>query len=177
MRALGRLIVWLLGLAIVILIASKLLLEPTYAVSSQVVIHAPPGRVWDKVGNLEQWPSWVEGLERFDVALDEGRQAGSFANAHVYNGFQGWDMEIRLTEVVPPIRLRYQVAGGPVNGVQSVIELTPSNDVRSTTVTWNEAYTPGGLWGNLLAFAMKSIVTTHHEESLNQLKFAIERRV
>jgi uncharacterized protein YndB with AHSA1/START domain len=177
MRGLFRLIAWLTGLAIVILIASKLLFEPTYTISSQVVIQAPPGRVWDKVGNFEQWPSWLKGIERLEIARGEGRETGSVANAHVYNGFRGWDMEIRLTEVIPPMRLRYQVSGGPQNGVQSLIELKPSEDVRSTTVTWNESYTPGGVWGNLRAVVMKSIVTTHHDESLNQLKFALERGI
>lgn len=177
MRGLFRLIGWLAGLAVIVLIASKLLFEPTYSVSSQVVIHAPPGRVWDKVGNFDQWPSWFKGLERFEITLGEGREAGSVANALVYNGFRGWEMDIRLTEVFAPFRLRYEVSGGPQDGAQSVIELKPSEDVRTTTVTWNESHTPGGLWGNLLAVAMKSIVTTHHDESLNKLKFALERGI
>ncbi|MEW6683298.1 MAG: SRPBCC family protein [Nitrospirota bacterium] len=177
MRGLVRLIVWLAGLAVVVLIASKFLFEPTYTVSSQVVIQAPPGRVWDKVGTFEQWPSWIKGIERFEITLGEGRETGSVANAHVYNGFGGWDLEIRLTEVVPPMRLRYQLLGGPQSGAQSLIELKPSEDVRATTVTWNESHTPGGVWGNLLAAVMKSVVTTHHDESLNQLKFALERGI
>jgi uncharacterized protein YndB with AHSA1/START domain len=175
MRKLFKFIVWLAGLALVVLIASKFLFEPTYTVSSEVVIRVPPGRVWDKVGNLEQWPSWVKGIERFDIVRGEGRETGSLANAHVYNGFKGWDMDIRFAEVMPPMRLRYQVLGGPQNGVQSLIELKPSEDVRSTTVSWNESHTPGGVWGNLRAVVMKSMVTTHHDESLNKLKFSLER--
>ena len=175
MRELFKFIVWLGGLGLVVLIASKFLLEPTYTVSSEVVIRVPPGRVWDKVGNLDQWPSWVKGIERFDLARGEGRETGSLANAHVYNGFKGWDMDIRLIEVIPPMRLRYQVSGGPQNGVQSLIELKPSEDVRSTTVSWSESHTPGGVWGNLRAVVMKSAVTTHHDESLNRLKFSLER--
>jgi uncharacterized membrane protein len=177
MRELFKLILWLAGLALVLVIASKFLFEPTYTVSSQVVIQAPPGRVWDKIGSLDQWPSWVKGIERSQLVKGEGRETGSMMNAHVYNGFNGWDMDIRLTEVVPPIRLRYQVLGGPQSGVQSVIELRASEDARRTTVTWSESHTPGGLWGNLLAVAFKSVVTTHHDESLNRLKFAIERGV
>lgn len=175
MRGLFRLVVWLAGLTLVVLIASQFLFEPTYTVSSQVLIHAPPDRVWDKVGSLDQWPSWVKGIERFDLVKGEGRETGSMINAHVYNGFKGWDLDIRLTEVIPPMRLRYQVLGGSLNGVQSLIELKPSQDVRSTTVSWNESHTPGGVWGNLLAVGLKSIVTTHHDESLNKLKFSLER--
>lgn len=175
MRELFKLIVWLAGLALVVLIASKFLFEPTYTVSSEVVIRVPPDHVWGKVGNLEQWPSWVKGIERFDLAQGEGREAGSLVNAHVYNGFKGWDIDIRLIEAVPLMRLRYQISGGPQHGVQSVIELEPMRDARTTKVTWNESDTPGGLWGNLLAVAIKSMVTTHHDESLNKLKFSLER--
>jgi uncharacterized protein YndB with AHSA1/START domain len=175
MRVLFRLIVWLAGLALVALIASKLLLEPTYVVSSQVVIHVAPGKVWEKVGAVDAWPSWVDGLERLNVVKGRGREVGSLADTHFYNGFQGWDMTIQIVETVPDQRLRYQVLGGPQNGVQSSIELTASQDVRSTTVRWSESGTPGGLWGNLLAVAMKLLVETQHEESLNQLKFALER--
>jgi uncharacterized protein YndB with AHSA1/START domain len=150
-------------------------LEPTYTVSSEVVIRVSPDKVWDKVGSFQQWPSWVKGIERFDVVLGEGREPGSQANAHVYNGFQGWDIDIRLTEVIAPMRLHYQILGGPQNGVQSEIELTPSPNGRSTTVTWTESHAPAGLWGNLLAAVMKSVVTTHHDESLNRLKFSLER--
>lgn len=175
MRELVKLVVWVAGLALVVLVGSQFLFEPTYSVSSEVVIRVPPDKVWDKVGSFEQWPSWVKGIERFDVVSGEGRERGSQANAHVYNGFNGWDMDIRLTEVIPPIRLRYQVLGGPQNGVQSKIELKPSQNDLSTTVTWNESHTPGGLWGNLVALVMKSVVTTHHDESLNRLKFSLER--
>lgn len=177
MRELFKLIMWLAGLVLLVLIASKFLFEPTYTVSSRVVIHAPPGRVWDKVANLGQWQSWVKGIERLTLVTGEGWEKGSRANAHVYNGFQGWDMDFQLTEVVPPMRLRYQVLGGPQNGVQSVIELNSSPDARATTVTWSESHTPGGLWGNLLAVAMKSMVMTHHDESLNRLKFSLERGI
>lgn len=175
MRELGKLVVWLAGLALAILIASHVLLEAAYTVSSHVVVRVPPGRVWDKVGNFEQWPSWVKGVERFAVIRGKGHETGSEANAHVYNGFGGWDLNIRLTEVVPPMRLRYRIAGGPQNGVQSIIELNPSQDARTTTVTWHESHTPGGLWGNLLAWVMKSLVTAHHDESLNRLKVSLER--
>ncbi|HET8760052.1 MAG TPA: SRPBCC family protein [Nitrospiria bacterium] len=175
MRALFRLIVWLAGLALVVLIASKVLLEPTYVVSTQVVIHVAPGKVWEKVGALDAWPAWVDGLQRLSVVKGGGREVGSLADVHVYNGFQGWDMTIQIVETVPDHRLRYQVLGGPQNGVQSTIELTPSQDARSTTVSWNESDTPGGLWGNLLAVGMKLIVETQHDASLNQLKFALER--
>jgi hypothetical protein len=175
MRAFVKLIVWLAGLALVVLIASKLLLEPTYAVSSQVVIHAAPGRVWAKVGALDEWPSWVKGIERLSVVRGEGHEIGSLADIHVYNGFQGWDMTIQIVETVSDHYVRYQVLGGPQNGVQSTIQLTASPDVRSTTVTWNESQTLGGLWGNLLAVVLKSMVTTQHDESLNTLKFSLER--
>lgn len=175
MRELVKLIVWLAGLALVILIASKMLFEPTYTVSSEVVIRVPPGRVWDKVGDLGQWPSWVKGIERFTFVSGEGRETGSVINAHVYNGFKGWDVGIRLTEVIPLMRLRYQLSGGPQNGVQSLIAMRSSGDASTTTVTWSESHTPGGIWGNLLAVVLRSIVTTHHDESLNTLKFSLER--
>ena len=42
---------------------------------------------------------------------------------------------------------------------------------------WTESHTPPGLWGPLVAAMLKPAVTTHHEESLNQLKFGIERGI
>jgi uncharacterized protein YndB with AHSA1/START domain len=177
MRALFKLIVWLVGLALVVLIASNLLLEPTYAVSSRVVIRATPAKVWAKVGALDQWPSWVKGIERLNVVKGGGQEVGSLADTHVYNGFQGWEITVQIVETRPEVRFGYQILGGPQNGVQSTIELKPSADGRSTQVTWTESQTPNGLWGNLLAAVMKSIVTMHHEESLNTLKFAIERTI
>jgi uncharacterized protein YndB with AHSA1/START domain len=177
MRALLKLIVWLTGLALVALIASKFLLEPTYSVSSRVVIRATPAKVWEKVGALDQWPSWVKGIERLNVVKGGGQEVGSLADTHVYNGFQGWEMTLQIVETRPEARVRYQILGGPQNDVQSTIELKPSADGRSTQVTWTESQTPDGLWGNLLAAVMKSIVTTHHEESLNTLKFTIERMI
>lgn len=177
MRALLKLIVWLAGLTLVALIASNLWLEPTYAVSSRVVIHATPAKVWAKIGALDQWPAWVKGIERLNAAKGGGQEVGSVADLHVYNGFQGWDITVHIVQVRPEVRFGYQIMGGPQDGVQSALEIKPSADGRSTQVTWTESQTPDGLWGHLLAAVMKSIVTTHHDESLNTLKFTIERTI
>ncbi len=176
-RALFRLAGWMVGLALVVLVASKFLLEPSYAVSSEVDIRVVPAKVWAKVGALDQWTDWVKGLERVTIVKGDGRGVGSLAEVRVYNGFQGWEMSIQLVDVDPDRRVTYQVLGGPQNGVQSTIELSPSEDGRSVHVAWMESRTLDGLWANLLASVIGSIVTTQHDESLNQLKFHLEREV
>lgn len=176
-RGLVRLVMWLLGLALVVLIASKFLFDPAYTVSSAAVVRVPPEKVWAKVGNLDQWPLWVKGIERLEVVAGEGGEVGSRADLRVYNGFQGFAMSVQLVEVIPALRVRYQVIGGPQHGLQSTIALKPGADGKSTQVTWNESHAPGGLWGNLLAAVIKSIATAHHDESLNQLKFKLEREI
>ncbi|MFZ5861517.1 MAG: SRPBCC family protein [Nitrospirota bacterium] len=175
MRALLRFAGWTGALAVIVLAAAKLLLEPTYVVSAEVTILAAPEKTWAKVGSLDQWTDWVRGLEQVALVRGDGRTVGSLADVLVSNGFQGWEMSLQLVEVVPDVRLRYQVLGGPQHGVQSVIALTPSNDGRSVRVAWTESHTLNGLWANLMAAVVGSIVTTHHEESLNELKFHLER--
>ncbi|MEO5657458.1 MAG: SRPBCC family protein [Nitrospiria bacterium] len=176
MRSLIRLIVWLMGLGLVVLIGSHWVFSPQYTVAAEVVIQMAPERVWAHVGDLSRWPSWVKGLERFDVVPGTG-QGGVTANARIYTGFQGIDLVVRVVESLPDLRLRYEIHGGPQNGVTSTIELHPGQDGRSTRVRWSESQTPPGLWGNLKAAGLKSLVTTHHEESLNQLKFTLERAI
>jgi uncharacterized protein YndB with AHSA1/START domain len=175
MRALLRFAGWMVGLALVVLLASKFWLDPTYAVSSEVTIRVPASKVWAEVGNLDEWTEWVEGLERVTLVKGDGRGVGSMADVNVNNGFRGWDMSIQFVEVIPELRIRYQVLGGPQNGVESTINLAPSEDGRSVHVAWTESHTLEGVWANLLAAVTGSIVTTQHDESLNQLKFRLER--
>lgn len=176
MRSLIRLIVWGMGLGLVVLIGSRWVLAPQYTVAAEVMIQMAPERVWELVGDLNRWPSWVKGLERFDVGPGTG-QGGVAANARIYTGFRGIDLVVRVVESVPGLRLRYHISGGPQNGVTSTIELQPGQDGRSTRVRWSESQTPSGMWGPLKAAGLKSLVTTHHEESLNQLKFTLERAI
>ncbi|MEO5656396.1 MAG: SRPBCC family protein, partial [Nitrospiria bacterium] len=110
MRSLIRLIVWLMGLGLVVLIGSHWVFAPQYTVSTEVLIQMAPERVWRKVGDLSQWPSWVKGLERFDVAPSTG-QGGVTANARIYTGFQGIDLVVRVVESLPDLRLRYEING------------------------------------------------------------------
>ncbi len=177
MRGLMKLILWVLGLALAVLIGSKLFLAPTYAVTVEIPIRVSPDKVWERVGDLTKWMSWMRGMERFDLAKGEGREVGSVARAHVYTGLQELELNVQIVEVIPGVRLRYRITGGPQDGITSLIELRADPEGRSTRVRWTESQTPDGVWGSLVAAALKSVITTHHEESLNQLKFKLERGV
>jgi hypothetical protein len=165
----------MVGVALIILLASKFWLEPTYTVSSEVTIRVPAAKAWPMVGNLDEWTEWVKGLERVRIVKGDGREVGSMADVSVYNGFRGWDMSIQLVVVIPELRIGYRLLGGPQNGVESTINLESSDDGRSVHVAWTETHTLQGLWANLEAAVIGSIVTTQHDESLNQLKFRLER--
>lgn len=175
MRALSRFIGWTAGLVLLVLVGSKWLLAPDYSIAVEILIQAPAARVWEKVGDLNQWPSWVKGFEQFDVTSGGGNEAGSTAHGRVYTGFQGIEMDLRIREYRPGFRLRYDILGGPQDGVISTLELSPNEEGRFTRLRWIESQTPGGVWGNIKAAVLRSVVTTHHEESLNQLKFKVER--
>lgn len=174
-RALIRFAGFVLVVGAIVLVGSRLFLAPGYAVATDVLIRVPPDRVWESVGDLAKWPSWVRGLERFEVAKGMGREVGSVAHARVEGGFRSIDFDIQVVEALPAFRLRYRIIGGPQNGVTSEILLQSAEDGRATRVRWTESHTPPGLWGHLIAAALKPAVTTQHEESLNQLKFGIER--
>ncbi|MFZ5876014.1 MAG: SRPBCC family protein [Nitrospirota bacterium] len=174
-RALLRFAAWIVALALLVLVASKIWLDPTYTVSSEVTIRVPHTKVWAKVGDLNEWTEWVKGLEQVSIVKGDGRAVGSMAEIRVYNGFRGWDMSIHLVNVIPELRVGYQVLGGPQNDVLSTINLESSEDGRSVRVAWTESHTLEGLWANLRAAVIGSIVTTQHDESLNQLKFHLER--
>ena len=174
-RALIRFAVFVLVVGAIVLVGSRLFLAPDYTVTTDVLIRVPPDRVWGDVGDLAKWPSWVRGLERFEVAKGMGREVGSVAHARVEGGFRSIDFDIQVVEALPGFRLRYRIIGGPQNGVTSEILLQSAEDGRATRVRWTESHTPPGLWGHLFAAMLKPAVTTHHEESLNRLKFGIER--
>jgi len=174
-RGLITLVLWVLVLAAVVAVGSKLALPEGYTVATSVLIRVPPDRAWDRIDNLVQWRSWMEGIERLDLVKGSGREVGSTARAQIYTGFQGLDLEIQIVQIIPMQSVRYSIRGGPQDGVTSTIELQATDQDRSTVVRWTESQTPGGLWGNLMAKVLLSIVQTHHEESLNQLKFALER--
>ena len=162
---------------VIVLVGSNLFLAPGYTVTTDVLIRVPPDRVWEDVGDLSRWPSWVRGLERFEVVKGAGREAGSVARARVDAGFRSVDFDVQVVEALPGFRLRYRIVGGPQNGVTPEILLQTAEDGRATRVRWSESHTPPGLWGRLFAALLKPAVTTHHEESLNRLKFGIERTI
>jgi len=174
-RGLITLILWAAVLAAVVAVGSKLALPDGYTVATSVLIHVSPDRTWSRIDDLTQWMSWMRGIERLDMERGTGRETGSTGRAHIYTGFQGLDLTVQLVEVIPLRSVRYRVNGGPQDGVTSTIELQTIDQGRSTLVRWTESQTPGGLWGNLKARVLLSIVQTHHEESLNRLKFTLER--
>ncbi len=177
MRALVKLIVWGLGLMLVALIGSKFLLAPTYSVSTEIMIRVPPDRVWEQVGDLTKWTSWVRGLEELTVVTGETPHRGAVARALVYTGFKTMAIEVKVVEKIPQVRLRYLMVGGLFDGVTPTLELQTADEGRATRVRWTESHTPGGMWGNVIAAVLGSVVLTHHEESLNRLKFLLERAV
>lgn len=176
-RALIRFAGFVLVVGVIVLVGSNLFLAPGYTVTTDVLIRVPPDRVWEDVGDLSRWPSWVRGLERFEVVKGAGREAGSVARARVDAGFRSVDFDVQVVEALPGFRLRYRIVGGPQNGVTPEILLQTAEDGRATRVRWSESHTPPGLWGRLFAALLKPAVTTHHEESLNRLKFGIERTI
>jgi len=174
-RGLITLVLWVAVLAAVVAVGSKLVLPDGYTVAASVLIRVSPDRVWNRIDDISQWMSWMRGVDRLDLVKGTGREAGSTGRAHIYTGFQGLDLAVQLVEVIPLRSVRYHISGGPQDGVLSTIELQATDQGRSTLVRWTESQTPGGLWGNLMARVMLSVVQTHHEESLNQLKFTLER--
>ncbi len=176
-RALIRFAVFVLVVGAIVLVGSRLFLAPDYTVATDVLIRVPPARVWEDVGDLAKWPSWVRGQERFEVVTGTGREVGSVARVRVEAGFRSIDFDVQIVEALPGFRLRYRIVGGPQDGVTSEILLQAAEDGRATRVRWTESHTPPGLWGHLFAAALKPAVTTQHEESLNQLKFGIERAI
>ncbi len=176
-RALIRFAVFVLVVGAIVLVGSQLFLAPDYTVTTDVLIRVPPARVWEDVGDLAKWPSWVRGQERFEVVKGAGREVGSVARVRVDTGFRSIDFDVQIVEALPGFRLRYRIIGGPQNGVTSEILLQSAEDGRATRVRWTESHAPPGLWGHLFAAALKPAVTTHHEESLNRLKFGIERAI
>ncbi|MBI3608529.1 MAG: SRPBCC family protein [Nitrospirae bacterium] len=177
MRALAKLIAWGLGLVLVVLIGSRLLLPPGYSISTEVLIRVPPDQVWAQVGDLTKWTSWVRELEGLTVVTGETPQRGAVARALVYTGFETMVIEVTVVEKIPQVRLRYRMTGGVLDGVTPTLELQTADGGRATRVRWTEAHAPGGMWGNLIAAALGPVVLTHHEESLNRLKFLLERTV
>src|SRR3990172_10324637 len=99
-RALIRFAVFVLVVGAIVLIGSKLFLAPDYTVTTDVLIRVPPDRVWEDVGDLAKWPSWVRGLERFEVVKGAGQEAGSVARARVEARFRAIDFYIPLVQAL-----------------------------------------------------------------------------
>ena len=104
-------------------------------------------------------------------------QRGAVARALVYTGFETMAIEVKVVEKIPQVRLRYLMIGGVLDGVTPTLELQAADEGRATRLRWTESHAPGGMWGNLIAAILGSVVLTHHEESLNRLKFFLERTV
>src|SRR3990172_9343965 len=87
-RALIRFAVFVLVAGAIVLVGSQLFLPSAYTVTTDVLIRVPPNRVWENVGDLAKWPSWVRGQERFEVVKGTGREVGSVARVRVGAGFR-----------------------------------------------------------------------------------------
>src|SRR3990172_13268669 len=107
-RALIRFAVFVLVVGAIVLIGSKLFLAPDYTVTTDLLIRVPPDRVWEDVGDLAKWPSWVRGLERFEVVKGAGQEVGSVARVRVDPGWRSIDFDIQVVEALPAFRLRYR---------------------------------------------------------------------
>lgn len=109
-------------------------------VVEEIVIEAPPARVWELVGNFGGWSAWHPAIESTEVtdgnAVDSQRTLHLKGGATLVETVEGYDAEA--------MTLKYRAKDGgalPVTNYSSTILVKPEGS--GSKVTWRGAFYRG----------------------------------
>ena len=119
-----------IGGAIVVASALGMLLPRRHVAATSVVVHRPPGEVWDAISDIPSQPRWRSDLKSVQPLPPRGGHAVWLQHTDMGD----WPLE--FTEAVPPLRLVACVADSSQGfGGTWTYELTEAQDSTRITIT------------------------------------------
>ena len=175
MKTIIRVIIGALVALVVIGVGGAYLIPAETVVQRQVVINAPPDKVFAIVGDLRrfnEWSPWA-GLDPAAQYSFEGPVVGvgqkmtwTSANPDVGRGSQ------TVTEHVPPGKVAIDLDFGSMGKAQSSIQLVPVDG--GTGVTWGFKTEATGVLDRWMSLMFDDWVGADYEKGLTRLKALAE---
>jgi carbon monoxide dehydrogenase subunit G len=175
-----RVLKWLAGIVValvVIFFAGGYLLPGEAVVQRQVLIAAPPAKVYAIVASMKrfnEFSPWAE-IDPNTKYTFEGPESGTGQK-------MSWDSadpsvrrgSLTIVEVVPDRRVGMQLQFEGMGDATASFELAPSND--GTAVTWGLKASLGGVVERWFGFAMMDrVIGKMYEKGLAKLKAIAEK--
>lgn len=154
-----------------------LFLSNEFTVSRSIVVEAPPERVYEMVGDLENWPiwgPWKDADEALVVTLGE-RTTGVGAS----QSWKGTDGDGRLVFTSADVEsgVAFDLFFNE-DAFSNTSSITYEQGSGGLVVTWNMAGTvPAPIVGSFLARMMPGMVSPMFDEGLAKLKSAVEKPI
>ncbi|MEO1350482.1 MAG: SRPBCC family protein [Cyanobacteria bacterium J06635_15] len=179
MALLKKIVGGLVGI-VVLVIAAGFLLPSTVHVERDIVIDAPPAKVFALISDFEAGPAWSSWADLDPEATMEitGSGLGQTMNWTSTDPDVGIGSQ-QIVQLDSPSLLKTHLEFGELGMADALFELTPADD--QTKVTWSldtDMREGVPLWlqpvNTYLGFLMDSMVGESYEQGLENLKTAVE---
>ena len=160
---------------IVVVVVVGLFLPTSYTVERSIVINAPPSRIHEYVGNLENWNSWEPWREEDPtIVITHGEKTKGVGASRSWVGESG-DGALTFTKDSPTEGIAYDlVFDGGTYVCQSAMVYDPLED-GETKVTWTMSGDMGTpVIGGYFAMMMNAMVGETFDKGLSNLKSTVE---
>ncbi len=160
---------------IVVVVVVGLFLPTSYTVERSIVINAPPSRIHEYVGNLENWNSWEPwGEEDPTIVITHGEKTKGVGASQSWVGESG-DGALTFTKDSSTEGIAYDlVFDGGTYVCQSAMVYDPLEE-GETKVTWTMSGDMGTpIIGGYFAMIMDAMVGETFDKGLSNLKSTVE---
>jgi len=160
---------------IVVVVVVGLFLPTSYTVERSIVINAPPSRIHEYVGNLENWNFWEPWREEDPtIVITHGEKTKGVGASQSWVGESG-DGALTFTKDSPTEGIAYDlVFDGGTYVCQSAMVYDPLED-GETKVTWTMSGDMGTpVIGGYFAMMMDAMVGETFDKGLSNLKSTVE---
>jgi uncharacterized protein YndB with AHSA1/START domain len=150
-------------------------LSNTYEGEASAVIESEKANVYSRALKLEEWnlAAIYGGLDLDDIPRGGRIEVPGVNTDSLIGGLKREALSLRvhceIIQVQPPDLLRYRMAGGPLDGMETEVTLIRIGDGR-TDVHLREHYTFSGFFGSAKALMTRWATRKLHKSSLENLK-------
>ncbi len=150
-------------------------LSNEFAVSRSVVVNASPEKVYEFVGDLEQWPVWGPWKDADDaLKVKLGEQTKGVGASQSWVGTDG-DGRLVFTKADPSTGITFDLLFNE-DAFANTSSITYVEGTDGLVVTWEMAGTvPAPVVGGYLAWMMPDMISPMFDDGLAKLKTAVEQ--
>jgi len=177
MKTFGKIILWILGILILLVLVSYLL-PKTYKVERSITMKAKPSVAYGLVSNLNRWEVWSPWNKVYDTTAVFEMQGpdGTIGSIRKWNGELIGEGEMIITDLKNNELLEYELLfeGGKYRSVGKVIILPEGDSLKvSLSDEGDLGYNPMARYMGLF---MESMMGPDFEKGLSKLKEICESR-